>query len=58
MNTALVSESEYDRMAGEVRRVLFEVGYQVDRPAAYPSAVIREMERILVAARTTLCSLK
>jgi len=33
MNTSLFSESEFERMAGEVRRVLFEVGYQVDHPA-------------------------
>lgn len=39
MITALFSESEFACMAGEVRRVLFEVGYLVDHPAVKQAAL-------------------
>ena len=39
MKTALFSESEFDRMAAEVRQVLFDVGYRVDHEGVKQAAL-------------------
>ena len=54
MNTAVFNDSEFEQMAGDVRRVLFDVGYAVDH-AAVRDAALKAGCRESTAGRMLFC---